>query len=265
MKKWIWDLALAGALLVSLPETAFPQWLNLKLAGTPRTADGSANLAAATPRTADGKPDLSGVWHAANGRFIANLAQAAGITAPFKPEAAAIYKERTDTQGLHRPSGMCLPKSVPEGMTLPPYPFKIVQTPALTLVLYEIFVDYRQIHTDGRPLPKDRNPAWFGYSIGKLVGDTFVVQTVCINERTWLDDSGYPHSDQLVITERMRRQDFGHMTIEFTFDDPKMYTKPWTVTVPFELMPDTELLEYVCENERDLEHMFSKQNVSGAK
>jgi len=238
-----------------LPIAAFSQWLNLKLPGTPRNADGTTNLSAPAPRTPDGKPDLSGIWHAANGRFIGNLAAAGGITAPFKPEAAAIYKERQDNNGLERPSGKCLPKSVPEGMTLPPYPFKIVQTPTLTLVLYEIFVDYRQIHTDGRPLPKERNPAWFGYSIGRWEGDVFIVQTVGINDRTWLDDSGYPHSDELVVTERMSRKDFGHMTIEFTFDDPKMYTKPWTVTVPFELMPDTELLEYVCENEKDNAHM----------
>jgi len=265
MKKRIWNVALAILLLASHPAVAFPQWLNLKLSGTPRNADGSPNMTAPAPRTTDGKPDLSGVWHAANGRFIGNLAGAAGITAPFTPEAAAIYKERQDTQGLHRPSGKCLPKSVPDGMTLPPYPFKIVQTPSLTLMLYEIFVDYRQIHTDGRPLPPDRHPAWFGYSIGRWESDTFIVQTVGINDRTWLDDSGYPHSDQLVITERIRRQDFGHMTIEFTFDDPKMYTKPWTVTVPFELMPDTELLEYVCENEKDLEHMPFKQNASQGK
>ena len=253
-------LALPIVFLGLFQTTVFPQWLNLKLPGTPRNADGTPNLKAPAPRTADGKPDLSGVWHAANGRFIGNLAAAGGVTAPFTPEAAAIYKERQDNLGLDRPSGKCLPKSVPDGMTLPPYPFKVVQTPALTLMLYEIFVDYRQIHTDGRTLPKDRHPAWFGYSVGKWEGDTFVVQTVGINDRTWLDDSGYPHSDALVITERIRRPDYGHMSIEFTFDDPKMYTKPWTVTIPFELMPDTELLEYVCENEKDMEHMPFKKN-----
>jgi len=249
------NLALPIVFLGCFQVTAFSQWLNLKLPGTPRSADGSANLSAPAPRTPDGKLDLSGVWHAANGRFIGNLAGAAGITAPFRPEAEKLYKERQANDGLDRPSGRCLPKSVPDGMTLPPYPFKIVQTPTLTLMLYEIFVDYRQIHTDGRPLPKDRNPAWFGYSVGKWESDTFVVQTVGINDRTWLDDSGYPHSDALVVTERIRRPDYGHMNIEFTFDDPKMYTKAWTVTIPFELMPDTELLEYVCENERDNAHM----------
>jgi hypothetical protein len=242
--------------MFELPASA--QWLKLQVPGTPRNADGTPNLRAPAPRTSDGKPDLSGVWHAVDGRAIANLASAGGVTAPFQPGAAALYKERQENNGIERPSGQCLPKSVPEGMTLPPYPFKIVQTPNVTLVLYEIFVDYRQIHTDGRALPKDRNPAWFGYSVGRWDGDTFVVETVGINDRTWLDDSGYPHSDALKITERMRRLDFGKMEIEFTFDDPKMYTKPWAVKVAFDLMPDTELLEYVCENERDAHHMIGK-------
>lgn len=251
-------VVVAIMLAAMLASTASAQWLKLQLASTPRNADGSPNLRAPAPRTAEGKPDLSGVWHARDGRHIANLAAAEGITAPFQPWAAALYKERQDNNGVDRPSGKCLPKSVPDGMTLPPYPFKIVQTPALTLVLYEIFVDYRQIHTDGRALPTERNPAWFGYSVGRWEGDTFVVETVGINDRTWLDDSGYPHSDALHITERIHRSDFGRMDIEFTFDDPKAYTKPWTVKVAFELMPDTELLEYVCENERDAPHMIGK-------
>jgi hypothetical protein len=248
----------AIALAAVFGGTAPAQWLKLQVPGTPRTADGTANLRAPAPRTPDGKPDLSGVWHAADGRAINNLAGAGGVTAPFQPWAEALYKERQANNGLDRPSGKCLPKSVPEGMTVPPYPFKIVQTPKLTLVLYEIFVNYRQIHTDGRALPTERHPAWFGYSVGRWDGDMFVVDTVGINDRTWLDDSGYPHSDALRITERMRRVDFGRLDIEFTFDDPKTYTKPWTVKVPFELMPDTELLEYVCENERDAGHLLGK-------
>jgi hypothetical protein len=238
--------------------TASAQWLKLQVPGTPRNPDGTANLRAPAPRTADGKPDLSGVWHARDGRHIQNLAGAEGITAPFQPWAEALYKERRDNNGLHRPSGQCLPKSIPDGMTLPPYPFKIVQTPALTVMLYEIFVNYRQIHTDGRALPTERHPSWFGYSVGRWEQDTFVVETVGITERTWLDDSGYPHSNDMKITERIRRVDFGRMDIEFTFDDPKTYTKPWGVKVAFELMPDTELLEYVCENERDAPHMIGK-------
>ena len=252
------NLIQAIVFVTFLSTTASAQWLKLRVPGIPRNADGTPNLRAPAPRTADGKIDLSGVWHAENGRAIANLAAAGGVTAPFQPWAAAVYKERQDNFGLDRPSGKCLPKSVPEGMTLPPYPFKIVQTPGLTLVLYEIFVNYRQIHTDGRSLPDGRHPAWFGYSVGRWEQDTFVVETVGINDRTWLDDSGYPHSDALKITERMRRLDFGRLEIEFTFDDPKAYTKPWTVKVGFELMPDTELLESVCENERDAKHMGGK-------
>ena len=238
--------------------TAAAQWLQLQVPGTPRNPDGTPNLRAPAPRTADGKPDLSGVWRARDGRHIANLAGAEGITAPFAPWAEALYKERRENNGLDRPSGKCLPKSVPDAMTLPPYPFKIVQTPTVTLVLFEIFVSYRQIHTDGRALPRERQPSWYGYSIGRWEQDTLVVETVGITDRHWLDDSGYPHSDALKITERIRRSDFGRMDIEFTFDDPKAYTKPWTAKVAFELMPDTELLEYVCENERDAPHMVGK-------
>ena len=240
------------------------QWLKVRLPDTPRSPDGSPNLKAPAPRTPDGKPDLSGIWRAANNRYIADLGADVEGGVPFRQEAARLYQERLDNNGLDRPSGKCLPKGVPEGMTIRGYPFKIVQTPKVTLVLYEIFVAYRQIHTDGRDFggfakdPGDVHPAWLGYSIGRWEEDTFVVETLGVNDRTWLDDSGYPHSDALKITERMRRPDFGRLEIEFTFDDPKMYTRPWTVTVPFELVPDTELLEYVCENEKDLPHMVGK-------
>ena len=247
--------------LVCIAALAIPgqaQWFSLKVPGTPRNADGTANLRAPAPRAADGKPDFSGVWHARDGRAIGNLASAGGVTAPFQPWAAALYKERQDNNGIDRPSGKCLPKSVPDAMTLPPYPFKIVQTPTVTMMLFEIFVSFRQIHTDGRALPVERHPSWYGYSVGRWEQDTFVVETVGLTDRHWLDDSGYPHSTDLKITERMRRIDFGSMEIEFTFDDPKAYTKPWTVKVAFDLMPDTELLEYVCENERDIPHLVGK-------
>jgi hypothetical protein len=259
ISRMIWRTLLGAIACVAVfGATASAQWLKLQIPGTPRNPDGTPNLRAPEPRGPDGKPDLSGVWHARDGRHINNLATAEGVTAPFQPWAAALFKERQENNGIDRPSGKCLPKGVPEGMTLPPYPFKIVQTPKVTLVLYEIFVNYRQIHTDGRSLPTERHPAWFGYSVGRWEDETFVVETVGINDRTWLDDAGHPHSDALRITERMRRIDFGRMDIEFTFDDPKAYTKPWTVKVAFELMPDTELLEYVCENEKDLPHIVGK-------
>ena len=254
----------ALVLFISATAALDAQWLKVRLPDTPRTADGSPNLKAPSPRMPDGKPDLSGIWRAANNRYIADLGADVKGGVPFRPEAKRIYQERLDNNGLDRPSGRCLPKGVPEGMTIRGYPFKIVQTPKLTMVLYEIFVAWRQIHTDGRNFagfakdPSEVHPAWLGYSVGRWEKDTFVVETRGINDRTWLDDSGYPHSDALTITERMRRPDFGRLDIEFTFDDPKMYTRPWSVTVPFELLPDTELLEYVCENEKDLPHMVGK-------
>jgi hypothetical protein len=126
------------------------------------------------------------------------------------------------------------------------------------VILFEPFIDYRQIFTDGRKHPVDPQPTWMGYSVGKWEGDTLVVDTTGFNDRTWLDDGGHPHSDALHVTERFRRIDFGHMELGITIDDPKMYTKPWSATVPYNLLPDTELIEYVCENEKDLPHMVGK-------
>lgn len=117
---------------------------------------------------------------------------------------------------------------------------------------------YRQIFTDGRKLPEDQNPTWFGYSVGKWEGDTLVVETTGFNEESWLDDGGHPHSDALHVTERFRRSNFGNMDIQFTIDDPKAYTKPWTATVRFQLLADTELIENICENEKDAAHLVGK-------
>jgi len=140
-----------------------------------------------------------------------------------------------------------------------PYPYKIVQTPGMMLMLYEGFTTYRQIFTDGRALPKDPQPSWLGYSIGKWDGDTFVVDTIGVNERTWLDNAGRPHSDAMHLTERYHRRDFAHLDMQLTIDDPKAYTKPWTVSENAVLMPDTDLLEYVCsENNKDVGHLFGK-------
>jgi hypothetical protein len=125
-------------------------------------------------------------------------------------------------------------------------------------MLFESYHSYRQIFTDGRPLPTQPDPGWFGYSVGQWEGDTLVVNTIGINEKTWLDDSGHPHSDALRVIERFRRRDFGHMTVELNIDDPKAYTKAWTVTIPWALLADTELLDWVCENEKDVDHLVGK-------
>ena len=128
----------------------------------------------------------------------------------------------------------------------------------MTVILFEAYNHYRQVFTDGRPLPVDPQPAWLGYSVGKWDGNTLVVDTNGLNDQTWLDDGGYPHSEALKVTERFTRRDFGHLDIQITIDDPEAYTRPWTVTIPKELMPDTELIEWMCENEKDLPHLVGK-------
>lgn len=232
------------------------QWLNYPSPGIPRTKDGKPNLSAPAPRTHDGRPDFSGIWRAPTTKYLENLA-ADGVEVSMRPWAEQLYKERQENEGKDRPSGRCLPHSVTD-FDAHHMPKKVIQTPGLTVILFESYHSYRQIFTDGRPLPKDREPAWFGYSVGKWDGDTLIVNTVGINDRTWLDDGGHPHSDALHVIERFRRPDFGHMEVQVTIDDSKAYTKPWTVTIQWELLPDTELLDWVCENEKDFQHLVGK-------
>ena len=241
-------------LLWAIPAAA--QWFVYPTPGTPRTPDGKANLTAPAPRTPDGKPDLSGIWTTPSGRWLNNLA-ADGVEVPFKPWALALFKERQANNGKGRPSERCISHGVSDFDALPT-PTKIIQTPAVTVILFEAYNHYRQIFTDGRPLPVEPQPAWLGYSVGKWDGNTLVVDTNGLNDQTWLDDGGYPHSEKLKVTERFARSDFGHMTIQITIDDPEAYTRPWTVTIPKELMPDTELIEWMCENEKDLSHLVGK-------
>jgi hypothetical protein len=232
------------------------QWLGTPDPKVPRTADGKPDLAAPAPKAPDGHPDLSGVWMP-NTRTLQDLA--AGMTPPgdlpYQPWAAQLVKDRADgARGKEDPAAHCVP-GMPKLIVLP-YPYKIYQMPGVTVILYEGFTTFRQIFTDGRALPKDPQPSWLGYSVGKWDGDTFVVDVVGFNDKGWLDDGGHPRSEAMHVTEKWRRKDFGHMDIEFTFDDPKTYTKPWSVTIPFNLLPDTEIIENVCENEKDVEHVF---------
>ena len=242
--------------LISLVVSVSAQYLKHRDAKLPRNPDGSPNLTAPAPRLADGTIDLNGLWNAADGRFLTNIAQRAGFTAPFTPAGAAIFKERQDTQGRDRPAGRCLPHTVPDAMLIPGYPWKIVQTLGLTVILFESFTDFRQIFTDGRDFPTERAPTWMGYSVGKWEGDVFVVNTLGFNDKGWLDDGGHPRSEEMKITERFRRRDLGHLQIEFAFEDPRNYMKPWSVTVPFDLLTDTEIIENFCENEKDVPHIF---------
>jgi len=233
-------------------DTVVAQWVSIPLPGTPRTSDGTPNLKAPTPRTADGNPDLSGIWHADDNRYNANLL-ALGTEAPMLPWAAELYKRRVDTIGYDRPGRFCMPHGVPDAMTVAGLPFKILQMPGVTVVLFEEFHKYRQIHSDGRPLPADPDPAWYGYSIGRWESETFVVETAGFKEGSWLDNDGHPHTESLRTTERFRRTDFGSMTLDVTIDDPNAYSRPWTSqTIRFVLVPDTELLEHLCENNREV-------------
>jgi hypothetical protein len=234
------------------------QWFDLPLPGTPRTADGKPNLAAPAPRAGDGKPDLSGIWRIADSTLLGNLAANEPGGAPFQTWAAAVYKERQENLAKDRPTGRCLPHGIPDSMMVRSGPFKIVQNPGMVLILLEEFNHYRQFFSDGRGFPQTMTPAWFGYSLGKWEGDVFVVTTKGFNDQSWLDDPGHPHTDAMQVTEKFTRRDFGHLAIQITIDDPKAYTRPWTVNARFDLMPDTELIENICENEKDTPHLVGK-------
>jgi hypothetical protein len=247
-----------GAVLL-MTASASAQWLKYPTPGLPRTPDGKPNLSAPAPKTADGKPDISGLWLTA-GIYIGDIAKDLKPgEVPFQPWAQELYNHRRETLSKDDPTGRCIPGGVPRS-TAVPYPFKILNTPSgIVVVLYEAVHAYRQIFTDGRPLPKDPNPNWLGYSVGRWEGDTFIVESAGFNDNVWLDNNGHPATESLRVTERFRRKDFGHMSIEITIDDPKAYTKPWNVTLPLILQPDTELLEYICpENEKDYQRLVGK-------
>jgi hypothetical protein len=234
------------------------QWLDIRLAGTPRTPEGKPNLSAPVSKAPDGKPDLSGIWRAADGKYLANIAADEG-EAPFQPWAEALYKERVANLGKDRPSGRCLPHAVPDNMMVRSGPFKIIQTPGVIVILFEEMNHFRQIFMDGRGFPEIKEPSWLGYSIGKWEGDTLVVETIGFHDRSWLDNPGHPHSDAMRVTERFKRRDFGHMDIQITIDDPKAYTRPWSANARFDLAPDSELLESICENEKDYENTIGNR------
>jgi hypothetical protein len=250
MKTWIVSVF---TLAMALPAGA--QWFNYKTPGIPRTADGKPNLSAPPPKMPDGKPDLSGVWEHLNSRTTAYYLN--GIKIPWQPWAEALFQERTADNQKDNPESRCLPRGVPKADAFDIH--KIVQTPRLVVILYEYQTTFRQIFIDGRELPQDPNPTWMGYSVGHWEGDTLVVESNGFNGKAWLSGLGNPTTDALHVTERIRRRDFGHMDIQFTIDDPKAYTKPWTAELHPELIPDMELLEFVCnENERDLRHLVGK-------
>ncbi len=245
------------------------QWISYPTPGVPRTPDGKPNLAAACPRTADGKPDLSGLWMMQPNRNatpnfpgceptaeeFANIAASLKEGLPYQPWAAELVKKRIAEQRLHDPLSYCLPVG-PVRLHTWSTPRKVIQVPGLLVMMNELNTSYRQVFTDGRPLPADQNPVWNGYSTGKWEGDTLVVQTTGFRDGLWLDSTGNPMTDAAKLTERFRRIDFGHMEIQITLADPKAYTKPWTVTLHHIIKLDTDLLDFNCnENEKDTSHL----------
>ena len=250
-RRHILSAIVAGFLLTVAP--AYAQWPEVKTTGIPRLANGKPDLSAAPLRTADGHPDLSGIWDIGNMTYFHDLAN--GLKqgeVQLTPWAAAIQKQRRDRNHVDDPYGYCLPLGVPRIDTRSP--FKILQTPKLTVMLHESFVGmiFRQVFTDGRPLPKlsEVEPTWLGYSIGRWEGDMFVVESIGFRDRGWLSaERAYPNSDALHVIERFKRTTIGHMDLIVTIDDPKAFVKPWTNTIPLTLIPDGELIEAFCDNQ----------------
>ncbi|HTB16765.1 MAG TPA: hypothetical protein VK708_01560 [Bryobacteraceae bacterium] len=272
---------LSMIVLAAFPCALCAQWPAYPTAGVPKTATGAPNLTAPAPRTFDGKPNLSGIWRNSQPVRLGAFGEGApqrnpadpptgldqfrdiGIDfkdgLPLQPWAAELKKQRMASFSKDNPDAHCLPMGNMQFMTHP-QPRKIVQTPDLIVILYEANDGIRQIFLDGRPLPNnDPDPWWYGYSIGKWDGDTLVVETTGFRPDGWLDINGSPLTEAAKITERFRRVDYGHLEITISVDDPKAYTKPWTVTVRQTIELDTQMIEFICaENEKDVRHMQGK-------
>jgi hypothetical protein len=220
-----------------------------------QTKQANPSLTDPAPRTPDGKPDFNGLWDT-DRKFNNDLTAALkpGETLPLQPWAAKVTSER---QSKDDPEANCLPAGVPR---LAPYPWRIMQVPGITAFLYEGNIhSYRQIFTDGRKHPDDPDPTWYGHSIGTFEGDTLVVDTVGFNDKFWFDFKGHPHTEKLHTVERYRRTNYGNMDFTVTIDDPGAYTKPFTLYGSTRLLQNTDILEYICnENNQDVAHIVGK-------
>jgi hypothetical protein len=266
----------AGVIVVAgAVATLSAQWAPPYPTGVPRTAGGELNLNAPTPRTPDGKPDLSGVWQNARGPGGAPggragaaplavvpadgiaLATFGNVGAGFKdglplqPWAADVVKKRMADNSKDNPDAHCLPMGFMQFHNHPQLR-KIIQTPREVVIVYEANYGLRQIFLDGRRAADDPEPWWYGYSTGRWDGDTLVVQTTGFTDDLWLDVRGDPLSGAAKVTERFRRVNAGNLDIEITVDDPKTYTRPWTVKIA-QRLADAELNEFICED-RDASH-----------
>ena len=268
--------------LIAFPLALSAQWPDYPTPGVPKTPDGKPKLDGPAPRTADGHPDLSGVWENIRGNvatFAAGAPRAApppppdgppevtfrNIGAGFKeglplrPLAAEVLKRRMAENSKDNPDAHCLPMGLMQ-FHEHPQPRKIIQTPGVTVIIYEANSGLRQIFTDGRPLPpKDVEPWWYGYSIGHWEGDTLVVETTGFRDDVWLDIIGSPMTNTGKMIEKFRRPSYGRLNIEVTIDDPSAYTKPFTVSVHQRIMLNTDLIEFICsENDRSVGHLVGK-------
>jgi len=244
------------------------QWLNSPTPNAPRTRDGKVNMTGPVRRI-NGKPDLSGVWQveaeprgpglfglgeSPNSKYFRDiLSDFPRGQEPLTPEGAEIFRRNTEL-GVISPALRCMPDGIPHADLLPE-PFKIVQTPRLILMLYEVETIFRQVFMDGRAFPVDPSPTWLGYSVGRWDGDTLVIDTKGFNDLSWLDARGHGHSSEMRVEERFHRRDFGHLDVTVTVTDPKVFTKPVTITFVEQLLPDTDVFEHICnENEKDAAH-----------
>jgi hypothetical protein len=285
---WLAAAAVWVALLAA-PGAVFAQWPSYPAKAEHRGSGVQVDANAPAPRTPDGHPDLSGIWDFRNTTgiegenakavnltdtgtglgpgqaFNPRLSQFFNIGAtlkgglPFRPLAAEVRARRAAENNKDNPDAHCLPLGLMQLHTHP-QPRKIIQNPKETVILYEAQAGIRQIFTDGRPLPpRDVEPWWYGYSVGHWEGDTLVVETIGFRDDVWLDVEGSPLTNAGKMTERFHRTNYGHLEIDVTVDDPSAYTKPWTVKIRQQLMPDTELIEFICnENDRSGPHLVGK-------
>ena len=263
--------AVLAAIVAALSQSLSAQWPLYPAPGVPKGPDGKPNLTAPAPRTADGRPDLSGIWMAQPGAepngppagrpplaLFGNTGVGFKEDLPFQPWARELQRKRSAEFSKGNPDGLCLPESLLQ-LHLDPQPLKVVQTPGQIFIIYETNYGLRTIYTDGRPLPAQGvpQPYWYGYSVGRWEGDTLVVETNNYRGDGWLDARGSPLTEAAKMTERFRRVNFGQLDIEFTVDDPKAYTRPFTVRVDQRIIADgSEMIEFIChENQQFLKRL----------
>jgi hypothetical protein len=267
------------AIVLATSPIGLAQWVHYPTAGIPRKADGTPDLTAPAPKLPDGKPDLSGIWRGNPRRCLSkdgqsvpcgveiggsplgqNLGRDLPGGLPYHPWAAELTQQRRADFSRDDPHVRCMPDNPPRTWTLP-HLTKILHTPKLLVTLYEVNAQYRQIFIDGRPFPDDPTPGWNGYSVGHWDGATLVIETRGFRDGLWIDNGGSPMSDAAKMTERLHRINLGTMELEITIDDPKVYTKPFTVKQTEYLEPDTELIDEFCiENEKSYERMLRSRN-----